>query len=392
MFVERLFLKNFRNYSECLVTFNPKMNFIFGNNGNGKTNLLEAISILCFTKSMNKSPNTECVRYGSEYFNISATFNKSKISAETVTYKYENGSGKKHCSVNNNPIEKFSDIYGNFPVVVLTPYEMNMISGPQTERRRNFDMLISQSSKIYLNDIKSLNRILRQKNTVLGENVYKKKYSKKDLLSLLEIWNNAIVETGARVILKRLSFVSEFQKYISDTFTKLLGEENIPYITYESEFIMKGEDTVTIEHLKNRINDNIKNKTDEEIRRGMSLTGPQRDNYVFRMMKNNELFDVKTFASFGEQKTFLIALKFSEYEYLRMHIDLGTLGGPVLLLDDLFSELDSNRANKISVYMSELNQVFLTTTSYDYTNILGKYYKPEDLEVYEVINGSVSIH
>ncbi|MGH2574159.1 MAG: DNA replication/repair protein RecF, partial [Ignavibacteria bacterium] len=287
------------------------------------------------------------------------------------------------------PIGKFSSFFGKIPLVTLSPQDIKLTSGVPYDKRRNFDVLISQTSRIYYDDLRNLNRIITQKNSLLKENLLYKKYSPDELKTLLEPWNNSLIEYGVKILLKRIAFMKEFRAYIKNNFKEIVGDLNIPEMYYFSS-ITDGlsDDDLNEININDKFREKINQQYQAELRRGMSIVGPHRDNYVFRIMKNGQDFELKYFGSQGEQKTFLVALKLSEYQYLRDKLDKTAAGEPILLLDDLFSELDKYRAGSISTVLPEFKQVFLTTTNADYLELIKNNFRTEDISVINVANGT----
>lgn len=392
MKIDKLQLINFKNYDYCSFNFNPRLNFIFGDNGNGKTNILEAISMLCYTRSFLQSSDIDCIKNGQDEFDIKGEFINAINSRYNVEYKFGKDIHRKKILFNEENISGLSFFFGKIPLVVLSPGDIKITSGTPADRRRNFDILISQISRVYYDDLKNLNRVLKQKNSLLREYHFSRRYSAPETLELLAGWNKELVDSGTRIILRRLDFVKEFQNYMTSNFKKILGDTYKPCISYESELIEDSNIGFNSESaLRERFERSFEMKSELELKRGISLVGPQRDDYLFLMEKQNNIFELKTFASQGEHKTFIVALKLSEYVYLRDKLEIEITGEPVLLLDDLFSELDRNRTQKISMILSDYNQVFLTTTEVSYLQELKEIFGQNNITSFNIINGTAKI-
>lgn len=387
MLLSNLRLLNFKNYSNCTFDFNPGLNFIYGDNGNGKTNILEAISFLCYTKSFLQSSESDCVKYGEEALEVTGFFKSSLDTKNKVSFAYNKPDSKKAITLNDESIGRQSLFFGKIPLVVLSPGDIKLTSGSPAERRRSFDILISQISRLYFEDLKNYNRVVKQKNTLLRDNLNQRKYSENQLTDMLKLWNDELIEYGVKIILKRIDVVNEFRKYVEESFKKIVGDSYIPIINYESE-AAEGEE-ISQNKLEEKFRELLGEKYILELKRGVSLIGPHRDNYSFLMRKNGEVFDIKNFASQGEHKTFLVALRLSEYRYLKDKLEGSGSGSPILLLDDVFSELDSNRINKISGILPEFSQVFITTTVKEYFNLLKSFYPEENISVFQIVNGTI---
>src|SRR3990170_5206196 len=177
MRLDSLQLINFKNYGSCTFAFSAGLNFIYGNNGNGKTNILEAISFLSYTKSFLQSSEADCIKYGESGFEINGSFINKLDTGFKINLKYSSAGQNKNFTLNSEKVNKLNEILGLFPLITLSPYDLRLTAGIPHERRRNFDLLISQVSRVYLDDIRCLSRILRQKNALLKDNLFSKKYS-----------------------------------------------------------------------------------------------------------------------------------------------------------------------------------------------------------------------
>lgn len=387
MLLDELQLIDFKNYSNCSFSFSPKLNFIYGENGNGKTNILEAISMLCYTKSFLSNTETDCVKYGSEAFEIIGDYTNRVESKNKVKFIYHKEENNKLLLCDNEKVTRSNDFIGRFPLVVLSPYDLKLTTGTQQDRRRNFDLLISQVSRVYLNDLRKYNKIIKQKNSLLKENLLTGRYGRSELTELLSVWNSELLDLAVKIMIRRLDFIEEFRKYVLESFNRIVGNRYIPIITYQSEILDETEPhEIDIEILRAKLEAQLKEKMEPEIKRGISLAGPHRDNYIFSMNKQGELFDMKTFASQGEHKTFIVSMKLSEFGYINENLKHTNTGEPILLLDDIFSELDKGRITKISELITDFNQVFVTTTDTDHLDILKRNF--EDSKSFHIVNGN----
>jgi DNA replication and repair protein RecF len=395
MLLENLHLDNFKNYGNCSFSFSPKLNFIFGENGNGKTNILEAISLLCYSKSFLLNSEADCVKYGENFFSVTGDFKNSIEIHQSVKFRYVKEENDKELFFGNEKVSRLSEFIGSFPLVVLSPQDLKLTTGTPHDRRRNFDLLISQISRVYLDDLRNYNRVIRQKNSLLKSNLLNRRYSAAELKNFIETWNEELVLFGVKILIRRLDFLEDFKKYLAGCFNEIVGKRYIPVISYQSDiFGVMDRDFVEkefsdIPKIKEHLRRNINEKIDAEIKRGISLAGPHRDNYIFQMEKEGQMFDVRTFASQGEHKTFVVSLKLSEFSYIKSTLEHTSIGEPILLLDDVFSELDKSRISKIGSMINNYNQVFITTTDYDYLGMLKT--NSDEIRSYQIINGSASI-
>lgn len=397
MILKKIVLKNFRNYSGQEIIFNDKFNFIYGNNGHGKTNILEAVSFTTFGKSFLGASEADCVRFGENEFFIESDFLNDLDNEDRIVINYNTDARSKSFSRNKEKVTSFSsEIFGRYPIVFLSPHSLNITYGNPSDRRKFFDILISQSSRLYLDYLKDLAKILRQKNALLKNYTVFKKYSRSQFEDLVHSYNEKLISVSANVIFKRLNFLKEFDSYFSKNFSMLTVEEHSGSISYFSNAIEEVDplrDTIDFDEIQEKVKKAINNRLEDEIKRAVSLCGPQRDEYVFRLKKTTDTkngdnlkgFDLKNFASQGEHKTFLVALKLSEFDIL--NDKKGT--NPVLLLDDVLSELDQSRVTKIISHLKEYGQIFLTTTDKSYIDNLREFYENNEISVFEIEEGKV---
>lgn len=375
-----------------MLEFRKRFNFIFGDNGQGKTNILEAISFLTFGKSFLGSTEQDCVRFESNEFRVDGKFENEIESKFDVSLTYSPEIKKKSYQLNKEKVSRFSsEIFGKFPVVFFSPHSLNITYGNPSERRRFFDILISQTNKLYLDYLKDLSRLLKQKNALLKSYQQSRGYSEKEFLNMLNTYNESLVEVSAEVIFRRMKFLDEFKIYFENNFSNLITGESLPVINYYSEIFENTNSPVLNNYEREEISavlkKRIEEKQREEIARGISLVGPQRDDYIFILNKKESSgeakFEMKNFASQGEHKTFVLALKLAEYYYIKDKVATS----PVLLLDDILSELDSERVIKIISHLNDFGQIFLTSTDKNYFDDLKKYYNHDEITLYKINNG-----
>lgn len=386
MILDDLLLADFKNYHNCSFSFSPKLNFIYGENGNGKTNILESISMLCYTKSFLMNSEADCIKHGENAFEITGSFRNRVETKSSVKFLYRREENSKQIICDNDRVTRSNEYLGRFPLVVLSPYDLKLTMGLQQDRRRNFDLLISQISRVYLNDLRKYSKIIKQKNSLLKENLVTRRYSNGELKELVRVWNAELLDLAVKLMIRRLDFIEEFKSYITACFRRIVGTKYVPVVSYESEILDENDLAgYSIDTLKNKLQKVLEEKLDTEIKRGISLSGPHKDNYMFCMDKAGEIFEMRTSASQGEHKTFVVALKLSEFGYLNENLKHTNTGEPVLLLDDVFSELDKSRINRISELITDFNQVFVTTTDKDHFGILKDNFT--DSRTFHIVNG-----
>lgn len=397
MILKKIVLKNFRNYDKQELIFNDKFNFIYGNNGQGKTNILEGISYSAFGKSFLGSAESDCVRFGENEFQIESEFENDLENIDHIVISYSLNPRLKSIHRNKEKVTALSsEIFGRYPMVYLSPKSLSITYGNPSDRRKFFDILISQASRLYLDHLREFAKILKQKNALLKNYSVYKKYSYTELRDLLSSYNEKFSEVSAQIIFRRLNFLKEFKSYFEKNFSFLLLQNHKGYINYNSDVfgeITTGADTADSDFIRNKLGKHIEETADEEIARAITLAGPQRDDYVFRLNKTEsgssseinmkEAFEIKYFASQGEHKTFVVALKLAEYDYLKDKKSTS----PVLLLDDVLSELDETRVSKIISHLKDYGQIFLTTTGKNYNDNLKQFYSEEEISVFKIDNG-----
>jgi len=394
--LKRIKLVDFRNYGIQEIKLNGKFNFIYGNNGHGKTNILEAVSFVTFGKSFLGSPDQDCVKFEREEFIIDSIFENDLGNDYNISLNYNLSSKKKFYQLNKDKVSRFStDLFGKFPVVFFSPHSLNITYGNPSERRRFFDILISQTSRVYLDLLKDLNRLLKQKNALLKSNLAERSYPEKDFRYLLNAFNEGLTVVTADILYRRMSFINEFQVYFGKNFGNLLKNDDVPIIRYYSEIFegleMMPEDILNTdkEVFEEKLKEYLRQREREEIARGLSLIGPQRDDFIFSLKKTNgneNEFELKNFASQGEHKTFVIGLKLAEFYYI-----LDKVGsGPILLLDDILSELDTERVMKIISHLKDFGQIILTSVDTGYNEKFREIFGEEEISYIKVENGKLS--
>lgn len=352
MFVNNIHLQYYRNYTQLkLDSFGP-VNLLIGQNAQGKTNLVEAIYVLALTKSHRTAKDKELISFGG-----SSTYLCSSVSKKYGDVKLElavSSQGKK-AKINGLEQRKLSDFIGSLNVVMFAPEDLEIVKGTPGVRRRFLDMEIGQVAPSYLYHLQQYQKVLVQRNNLL------KQAWGKDVASvqlMLDVWNEQLVEHGVKIVKKRKQFIKKLQKWaeaIHQGITR--GDEELK-LSYVPSFGELEEEDETV--LFDRFMLKLSQMRDQEIRRGMTLTGPHRDDLAFAI--NDK--EVHTYGSQGQQRTTALSLKLAEIELI--HEEIGEY--PVLLLDDVLSELDSYRqAQLIETFQSKV-QTFITATGIESLN------------------------
>ena len=337
-------MTDFRNYRQSLITFGSRKNFFIGNNAQGKTNLLEAIYLLCLSKSFRTSHEKEAIAFSKLNFILKAEFNFDNGNKQKVTLICSHNKGKE-ISINRKRISRISELIGGFPVVLSSPEEYNLTTGPPSERRKFIDILSSQISKKYIYFLIEYLRILKQKNAIL---LSWKLTGKKNHIEL-EPWNERLIEIGSKIIEFRNKFSKQLSIRIGNIYSKLVSDEEKLVFNYLPSIEFLGS-----KEIERCFGEKIKQNYNKELQRGTSLIGPHRDDFIFKINGN----ELKKFGSRGQHKTVLISLAAAEYDLIK---DL-TEETPILLIDDLYSELDENREQNILNLIDGFGQIFITST------------------------------
>ncbi len=352
MFLSSISLRNIRKHIDTKIEFANKLNYIVGGNGVGKTTILESIYYLCTTKSCVTTSDSEVVKIGENSFGIQGYF--TGLTNDGVQVNYSNIESKKNYLLNNKQVSRFSNIIGRFPVVLLSPSDHSITQGYPAERRRFVDSVITQASRTYLNLLIEYNRTLKQRTYLLNRI---RENNIKDTREL-KAWNKKLVDTGLEIIMHRKEFVREFESYITDSYKKILDSKEKPNIEY---YFLDGK---CLDDLATCFEDLLDKREEDEIRRGSNLVGPHRDEFIFDING----ISLKSYGSQGQHKTFQTVLRFAEFFYLKDK----TGNSPLFLLDDVFGELDAERAAAISDYLSTVGQAFITLTDFGNISFLKK--------------------
>jgi len=348
MIVRRLQLRSVRNHQSTELVLGEQVNALVGNNGQGKTNLLEALSYLSLTKSFFGATDRTVLKHGASSFEITGEVEDKGGRVHAVRIVYDRETNQKTVSVNGVRAESMASVIGRFPVVVLAPDHGKITTGSPAERRKFIDMVLSQFSRAYLDDLLEYRRVLRQRNRILLE----ARADGRDPFAVLEPWTESLARYGSRIVVRRGEFINGFVPYVREAHATLSGGMEEPALSYVSGGGASPE--ATPEQACRRLLEELQRRAAEERRRGLTLVGPHRDE--LRLFLDG--IEVQPFASQGQHKTLLVALKIAECLYLSERSE----EAPALLLDDLFGELDPVRSRRILSMVSGLGQTVITAT------------------------------
>jgi DNA replication and repair protein RecF len=346
MFIQQLQLKNYRNYEQLEVQFENKVNVILGENAQGKTNVMESIYVLAMAKSHRTSNDKDLIRWDEEYAKIEGRVQKNygTLPMELIISK----KGKK-AKYNHIEQKKLSQYVGNMNVVMFAPEDLNLVKGSPQIRRRFIDMEIGQISPVYLHEIGQMNKILKQRNHYL-KLLQKKRQTDNTMLDVL---TEQFIQSAVKVVSKRFEFLHLLQEWATPIHKGISRELEMLKIKYKpSVDVSEDQDLSKIINIYEKKYDQVKNR---EMERGVTLFGPQRDDLLFFVNDR----DVQTFGSQGQQRTTALSIKLAEIELI--HDEIGEY--PILLLDDVLSELDHFRQSHLLNTIQGKVQTFVTTTS-----------------------------
>lgn len=341
MVLKSLKISNFRNYDEAFFSLSPSINIIYGNNGEGKTNLLESIYFLAITKSHRSFIDDNLIKQEKEFFKINGTFFR-----DIIPEKYEiiySKKGKK-LSIDNNPIKKISDFVSNVNVIIFYPEDLELIKGAPIERRQYLNIQISQLNKNYIRLISDYDKLLKQRNEIL------KCAGKAQNEILFNVLTESLIEKSIKIYNYRKSYIDNINLNVEKIYKDIANIDlfNIKYIP--SPII----DDYKTENLKNYLREQYKINYENEVKKGTTVIGPHRDDFEFYVNDNN----LKHYGSQGQQRLAIIALKLSEIPIFKTVSETY----PILLLDDVFSELDISKRNNLLKYITDNIQTIITTT------------------------------
>ena len=343
MRIKNIELKNYRNYDNLNINFNDNLNIIIGDNAQGKTNLLESIYVLAVTKSFLSNNDKSIIKFNNHYTKINGLI-EGKYNVNTLELLInDNG---KCVKINNKEIKKLSDYISNMNVIMFSPSDLDIIKGSPQIRRNLLNIQISQLYPFYVNYLNEYNKLLKNRNE------YLKQLSVNGFSDTryLDIINEKLVDRGVQIYLYRKKYLDYINTKIENIFFEIAGVRNLN-IVYENNLDLVEFNS---ENIREKYLSKLKNNIKREIAQGMTLYGPHRDDFSFYI--NNE--NMKYYASQGQQRLAIIAFKLVEVSFFRL--EKGT--SPILLLDDIFSELDITKRNKLIEFIPKDVQTIITTT------------------------------
>jgi recF protein len=358
MIIKSIELADYRNYDFLNMQFDKGTNILYGDNAQGKTNILEAIFVSATTKSHKGSKDGEIVRFGKEESHIRTYLEKEGV--ETRVDMHLRKSKSKGIAIDGQKVKKAADLLGLCNVVFFSPEDLGIIKNGPGERRRFVDMELCQLDSFYFYNLNHYNKIVNQRNKLL-----KDMFMNPDLKETLSIWDMQLVSFGSKVIERRKLFAEQLNDIIYDIHKKLSGDKEEIAVHYEPD--------VEIEEFEKR----LKTNQERDIKSKITSVGPHRDDFSFTVGD----VDIRRYGSQGQQRTAALSLKLSEIELVKKI----TKDTPILLLDDVLSELDSNRQNYLLNSIGDIQTIITCTGLEEFVN-----HRFEINNVYHVSEGRVS--
>ena len=359
MIIQSLELENFRNYGTLSVHFDSRTNILYGDNAQGKTNILEAVYLSATTKSHKGSKDKDLINFASEEAHIRTYVVKDGLENRVDMHLRKNKS--KGIAINGQKIKKAADLLGLLNVVFVSPEDLSIIKNGPSERRRFVDMELCQLDSVYLHNLNHYNKIVNQRNRLL-----KDLYAKPGLKDTLFLWDSQLVAFGQKIIERRNTFISQLNEIIYGLHLKLTGGKEELQIVYEPDVLALD------------FEEKLQKCQERDIRLKQTSIGPHRDDFSFAV----GTVDIRKFGSQGQQRTAALSLKLAEIELVKKM----TKDVPLLLLDDVLSELDSNRQNYLLNSIGELQTIITCTGLEEFVNNrfeINKVFKVSDGVIHE---------
>jgi len=358
MYVKSLELSNFRNYNTLMINLKNGTNILYGDNAQGKTNILEAVYLAGTTKSHKGSKDKEMIQLEKDESHI-----RMFIETNAITHRIDMHLKKnkpKGVAIDGIPIRKSSELFGLINLVFFSPEDLGIIKNGPSERRRFIDFELCQLDKLYLSDLASYNKIIVQRNNLLKQIGFKP-----ELMETLSIWDMQLCEYGKRIIERRQQFIERLNNIVYDIHKKLSGNKEELVIQYEPNVLPED------------MEDKLEKQREKDIIYKLTSVGPHRDDICFKIKD----IDIRKYGSQGQQRTSALSLKLAEIELVRQTIK----DEPVLLLDDVLSELDRNRQNYLLNSIEGIQTVITCTGLEEF--VKNRFHIDK---VYKVIEGSVT--
>ena len=341
MYIQSLELKNYRNYDRLIIEFSSGTNILYGDNAQGKTNILEAVYLGATTKSHRGSKDKEIIRFGKNESHIRIHLMKQDIGHQIDMHLKK--SRTKGVAIDRIPIKRSSDLLGFVPVIFFSPEDLSIIKNGPSQRRKFLDIELSQLEKMYLHQLSSYNRVMAQRNNLLKQLVYQR-----ELLDTLDSWDLQLVKYGSEVIRYRRKFIEDLNEIIREIHKNLTGKKEKIVLKYD--YSVNYDEFLTV----------LQRKREIDLKYASTGAGPHRDDIEF--LVNG--IDIRRFGSQGQQRTSALSLKLAQIELVKRQ----TGETPILLLDDVLSELDSSRKNYLLDSIKDIQTLITCTGLEEFIN------------------------
>ncbi len=365
MHIEHLSLVNYKNLKEVDVNFSSNLNCFIGNNGAGKTNLMDAIYYLSFCKSFLNSIDGLNITHDEEFMVIQGKY--QRLDSEESIYCGLKRSQKKHFKRNKKEYKKLAEHIGLLPLIIITPSDIDLIMGGSDERRKFLDGLISQYDQVYLEQLLRYNRALQQRNKLLKEFAANRYFNEETL----EVWNDQLVLYGKQIHEKRVEYIQKLQ----------------PVFQHYYELISSGKEPIEMMHQSQLYDGDFKELLTETLPKDRMIqytsVGIHKDDILFKIGD----YPIKKLGSQGQKKTYLVALKLAQFDFIKQMAGMT----PILLLDDIFDKLDKNRVEQIVklVANDHFGQIFITDTNREHLDQIIEA-EEADYKIFVINEGTVS--
>ena len=364
MWLKRISILNYKNLEQVELSFSPKLNCIIGKNGMGKTNLMDAVYYLSFCKSATNPVDSQNILHGGDFFVLHGFYQTDEEEPEEV-YCGLKRRQKKQFKRNKKEYQRLSDHIGLIPLVMVSPADSLLIAGGSEERRKFIDVVISQFDREYLDALIRYNKAMLQRNTLLKGDMEPED-------ELMNVWEEMMAQTGTVVYQKRKAFIEEFIPIFQSYYSYISQDREQVSLAYESH--VADGDLLTI----------LRESRQRDRIMGYSLKGVHKDDLIMKLGD----FPIKREGSQGQNKTYLIALKLAQFEFLKR---TGSQTTPIVLLDDIFDKLDASRVEQIVKLVSgdAFGQIFITDTNRDHLDRILKKIEGDN-RLFEVSQGEVT--
>ena len=357
MYIRSLELDDYRNYDKVSIKFDKGINILYGDNAQGKTNILEAIYLCSTTKSHRGNKDKEIIRFGCDESHIRALFNKNDVDYQIDIHLRNEKS--KGIAINGVKLKKAAELLGLANIIIFSPEDLSIIKNGPSDRRRFVDAELCQLDKVYLYNLTNYNKIVNQRNNLLKDILMHP-----ELRDTLDVWDSQLVNIGNKIIERRKIFTDQLNEIITDIHRNISGGRENLHILYDPNIDIEGYE------------EKLKRHREKDIRYKLTSVGPHRDDFVFYI---NDM-DVKKYGSQGQQRTAALSLKLAEIKLVE-RIAGST---PILLLDDVLSELDGGRQNYLLNSINNIQTIVTCTGLDEFINS-----RIEINKIFKITEGSV---